>query len=147
MVNRQYLLIDDKMTFGVLENMRKFFLVLLPLFLISCSTCKVAQSSAIKEIQFGHGGGVTQSVTRYTLKSNGCIYNGSKVLRKVRKDELATIYEKAASLNCEPFYSPSNTFSFIRIVKNDTTLEFCWNGIPPLCVMKLNTNLYNLLPK
>ena len=49
------------------------------------------------------------------------------------------IYSNAVSY-CNSLYEDG-------IVKNDTTLEFCWNGIPPLCVMKLNTNLYNLLPK
>lgn len=109
----------------------------------ACSICK----TSIQEIQFGHGGGVTQSITRYIIKPNGKIYQGTDVISNISKKNLAEIYDKAASLNCEPFFMPSNTFSFIRIIKNDTTLYYCWDGIAPLPIMDFDTELYKLLPK
>ena len=126
--------------------MKKLFLFLI-LTLTACSTCNVVKQTSIQEIQFGHGGGVAQSITKYSIKPDGCVYNGKDVIGKVGRSELISVYKDAASLDCEQFDLPSNTFSFIRIVKTDTTLYYCWNGVAPLPVMGLDSKLHNLLPK
>ena len=82
----------------------------------ACSTYSVVKQTSIKEIQFGYGGGVTQSITRYTLKPDGKLYRGQEIIKKVAKDDVLHIYEKAASLDCNEINSPSNTFSFINII-------------------------------
>ena len=126
--------------------MKKRFLFLI-LTLSACSTCNVVKQTSIKEIQFGHGGGVAQSITKYSIKPDGYIYNGEVVIGKVKRSDLMSVYKDAASLDFNTYDLPSNTFSFIRIVKTDTTLYYCWNGVAPLPIMGLDTKLHNLLPK
>lgn len=127
--------------------MRKYLLFLIPVIFVACSTCNIAKQTSIQEIHFGHGGGVTQSIERYAVKPDGRIYQGKDVICKVNKKDLAHIYERAASVNCEPFNMPSNTFSFVCIIKNDTSLYYCWDGVAPLPIMVLDSELYKLLPK
>lgn len=125
----------------------KKYLFLIPLIFVACSSCNIAKRTSIQEIQFGHGGGVSQSVTRYVVKPDGRIYQGQDIIGKVNKKDLAHIYERAASVNCGSFNMPSNTFSFVYIIKNDTSLYYCWDGVAPLPLMDLDTKLHNLLPK
>ena len=127
--------------------MKKYILFLIVILMSACSTYSVVKQTSIKEIQFGYGGGVTQSITRYTLKPDGKIYKGQEIIKKVAKDDVLHIYEKAASLDCNEINSPSNTFSFINIIQNDTSLYYCWNIITPFPLMTLDKELNNLLPK
>lgn len=127
--------------------MKKYMLYVIVILMSACSTYSVVKQTSIKEIQFGYGGGVTQSITRYTLKPDGKLYRGQEIIKKVAKDDVLHIYEKAASLECNEINSPSNTFSFISIIKNDTSLYYCWNMIAPFPIMELDKELTNLLPK
>lgn len=127
--------------------MKKYILFLIAIIMSACSTCNVVKQTSIQKIQFGYGGGVTQSVTIYTLKPDGKLYKGQEIIKKVAKDDVLHIYEKATSLECNEINSPSNTFSFINIIKNDTSLYYCWNMIAPFPIMELDKELTNLLPK
>ena len=127
--------------------MKKLFILIVPLLSIACSICKVPKLSPIREVQFGNGGGVTQSITRYTLKPNGKLYKGQEIIAKIPKDDVVRIYTKAASLKEKDVNSPSNTFSFINIVKTDTMLYYCWNIVAPFPIMELDSELNNVLPK
>lgn len=127
--------------------MKKYMLYVIVILMSACSTYSVVKQTSIKEIQFGYGGGVTQSITRYTLKPDGKLYRGQEIIKKVAKDDVLHIYEKAASLDCNEINSPSNTFSFINIIQNDTSLYYCWNIITPFPLMTLDKELNNLLPK
>ena len=127
--------------------MKKYILFLIVILMSACSTYSVVKQTSIKEIQFGYGGGVTQSITRYTLKPDGKLYRGQEIIKKVAKDDVLHIYEKAASLDCNEINSPSNTFSFINIIQNDTSLYYCSNIITPFPLMTLDKELNNLLPK
>ena len=127
--------------------MKKYILFLIVILMSACSTYSVVKQTSIKEIQFGYGGGVTQSITRYTLKPDGKLYRGQEIIKKVAKDDVLHIYEKAASLDCNEINSPSNTFSVINIIQNDTSLYYCWNIITPFPLMTLDKELNNLLPK
>ena len=127
--------------------MKKYILFLIVILMSACSTYSVVKQTSIKEIQFGYGGGVTQSITRYTLKPDGKLYRGQEIIKKVAKDDVLHIYEKAASLDSNEINSPSNTFSFINIIQNDTSLYYCWNIITPFPLMTLDKELNNLLPK
>lgn len=127
--------------------MKKYILFLIVILMSACSTYSVVKQTSIKEIQFGYGGGVTQSITRYTLKPDGKLYRGQEIIKKVAKDDVLHIYEKAASLDYNEIHSPSNTFSFINIIQNDTSLYYCWNIITPFPLMPLDKELNNLLPK
>lgn len=127
--------------------MKKLILFVLPILLFACSVCNVVKQTSIQEIQFGYGGGVAQSVTKYSLKPNGQLYMGQKVIGKVDKRQLLDIYKEAAAIENASIDSPSNTFSFINIVKSDTTVYYCWNILAPISIMELDKKLNNLLPK
>lgn len=117
------------------------------LIFFPCAACRVNKDIATKEIQFGYGGGVTESMYSYTLKANGQIYKGDDCLGKVGKKKTIDIYREADAINYPTINSPSNTFSYIKIIKSDTSLYYCWSVTAPLQISRLNSKLNNLLPK
>lgn len=106
--------------------MNKTMPIIIMLLLSSCSTCKIAKQSSIREIQFGNGGGFTGAVTTYCLKADGSLYKQEQLIKRLTCDSLCTIYELAEQLPQEDFIHPGNTYSFIRLVAYDTLHYYQW---------------------
>lgn len=107
--------------------MKKVYLILIVILLSACSTCKVAEKSPIREIQFGNGGGFTGALTTYYLKADGSLWKQGQKLKNLSCDSLSTIYELAEQLPQEDFIYPNNTYSFIRLTSRDTTYYYTWS--------------------
>lgn len=107
-----------------------------------CSVNKAIQQTEVQEITFGYGGGVTQDVTSYVIKSNGIVLYKDKIIRKIPKDELAEIYEDAANLG-NSFNHPQNTFSFIKVSKTNGESYYCWGDVTAIPIITLFAKLNN----
>lgn len=125
-------------------NMKNILFLILILF-ASCSSCKVAKQSPIREIQFGSGGGFTGAVTTYSLKADGSLWKQDKILKKLPCDSLSVIYDIVEQLPHEDYIYPGNTYLFIRIVSHDTSYYYTWTceNIPDGKIV----DLYNKLNK
>ncbi len=107
--------------------MKKITLLIIPIMIIACSTCKVANVSRIQEIQFGEGGGVTGQVSTYSLKSNGKIYIGETLIREIPSDTISVILDLVEHLPKENAIKPNNTYNFIRLILKDKTYYYVWS--------------------
>lgn len=105
-----------------------------------CSVNKAIQQTEVQEITFGYGGGITQDVTSYVIKSNGIVLQKDKIIRKIPKDELAEIYEDAANLG-NSFNYPQNTFSFIKVSKTNGESYYCWGDVTAIPIITLFAKL------
>lgn len=126
--------------------MRNILFVILSAFVLSaCSTCKVAKSSPIQEIQYGSGGGFTGNVTTYTLKSDGTLWQQEKQISKLSCDALSSIFDLAEQLPKEGFVQPGNVYSFVKIISKDATYYYAWSAgkLPDTKVTELYTKLNN----
>lgn len=125
--------------------MKKVIYVIIALLLSACSTCKVAKSSPIREIQYGNGGGFTGNVTTYTLKSDGTLWQQEKQIFKLSCDALNSIFELAEQLPKEDFVQPGNVYSFVKIISKDATYYYAWTAgkLPDAKVTELYTKLNN----
>lgn len=121
----------------------KKLLLLLSLSLIACSTCKVANVSRIKEIQFGEGGGITGQIRTYSLKNDGKICIGEKQIKVISSDSISAILDLAEHLPKENSVMPSNTFNFIRLILEDKTYYYVWSieNMPDTKVLELYKRL------
>ena len=97
------------------------------MLLSACSACKVAKSSPIQEIRFGHGGGFTGAVRSYTLKSDGTIWQQDKQIKKIPCDSLSAIFELVEELPQADYVHPGNTYHFVRINMPDKKYNYTWS--------------------
>jgi len=125
--------------------MKKYFLFIVIILLSACATSKLTTRTDIKEIRFGYGGGVAQTVTHYNLHPDGSLYQNGQKINKVSKDKVKVVYDKADSLNYKSFDRPGNTFSYVHIVKEDTTLSYCWETVAAIPITNLFIELQNLI--
>ena len=124
--------------------MKKIAIILFAILLVSCSAYKVARTSAIQEIQFGNGGGVTGAVTTYSLKADGSLWKGDDKLKTVSCDTLSSIIKLAETLPKENFVHPNNVYTFVRIIKSGSTYYYAWslgNSVPDKPVTELYIKL------
>lgn len=117
------------------------------MLLSSCSTCKIAKQSSIREIQFGSGGGFMGAVTTCYLKEDGSLYEQEQYIKKLSCDSLGTIYELAEELPQEDFIQSGNTYYFIRLVSRDTVHYYQWilENKPNEKIVELYTKLLKQL--
>jgi len=107
--------------------MKQFSIILFAILFVSCTTCKVAKTSPIREIQFGSGGGFTGARTTYSLKADGSLWKGNEKIKTLSCDSLTSIFELAETLPKENFVHPNNTYSFVRIIRSGTTYYYTWS--------------------
>ena len=125
--------------------MKKVIYVIIALLLSACSTCKVAKSSPIQEIQYGSGGGFSGTVSAYTLKSDGTLWQQKKQISKLSCAALCSIFELAEQLPKEDFVQPGNVYSFVKIISKDATYYYAWAAgqLPDAKVIELYSKLNN----
>lgn len=122
--------------------MRKFWIITVIAFMTiamtSCGSSKpLAETYHITEIAFGYGGGFAGTVTRYVIKGDGKLYKDDAYLQAINKDEQSAIW-KCASHVSGGYNKPGNTFHFVRIVKDNETVYYCWELLPPQEIAELN---------
>jgi len=135
----------------ILYRMKVLSLILitsvLAFILCSCSACKVVKPSTVKEIQFGYGGGVTGVVTTYSIKSDGNLWKGNEKIKKIPCDTLKEIIRQVESLPKDDFIYPDNTYSFVRIIRNDKIYYYAWSyaKMPDQQIIEMYKKLNRLL--
>lgn len=107
--------------------MKQIVFYMMVLVLSSCSVCKVAKSSPVREIHFGNGGGFTGNVTSYTLKNDGTLWQEGQQLKKISCDSLSVIFEMAEDMPRKDYVQPGNTYTFIRIITADGQHYYSWS--------------------
>lgn len=127
--------------------MKKALLSFIPMMLVACSTCKVAQMTPVKEIQYGSGGGYTGAVKTYSLKADGTLWEENKKIAKLSCDTLYSIYEYAELLPKENYVHPMNSYSFVRILTRDKTYYYVWSWSdkPPMEIINIYQKLIRQL--
>ena len=108
-----------------LSNWLPFASMLLIFLLFSCNKKMAAEKMPTTRMEFGHGGGFTGAVTTYVLLDNGRIYEALsdeknyKRLRKIPKDETATLYAECEKLQTLKTDSPGNMYYFVTMKKGE----------------------------
>ena len=102
-------------------------LVAMSLIAPACSTCKVSTQNHIKEILFGHGGGVTNQEVTFVLTKNGKLYQGKKLLKKINCEDVEQIFSKASNMNAAEINEYGNTYWFVEFIGKNNK-KYVWTG-------------------
>lgn len=108
-----------------LSNWLPFAGMLLIFLLFSCNKKMAAEKMPTTRMEFGHGGGFTGAVTTYVLLDNGRIYEALsdeknyKRIRRIPKDETATLYGECEKLQTLKTDSPGNMYYFVTMKKGE----------------------------
>ena len=125
--------------------MKRLLYLLIPLIsLFSCSSSKFIDGTNITRIEFGYGGGVTGAITKYAISKDGQLFKDGALVRKLPKQEMLSIFDASAKLKGQ-YNHPGNTFHYIRIVKSDEQVYYCWELLAPNEVNELFTLLKKYL--
>lgn len=125
--------------------MKRLFYLFIPIFvLFSCSTSKYVKSTNISRIEFGYGGGVTGAITNFVISQDGKLYKDGALIKKLSKQELYSVFEVSSKIEGQ-HNRPGNTFTYIRIVKSNEKIYYCWEMFAPKEVNELFTLLKKYL--
>ena len=143
-INRT-LTLPSRFYFFTYINMKRIFYLLTLIFvLFSCSTSKFLESSSITRIEFGYGGGVTGAITQYAISKEGNLFKDGVWVKKLSKQELCSVFDASSKVEGQ-YNRPGNTFNYIRIVKSDKQIYYCWEMFAPSEVNELFTLLKKYL--
>lgn len=96
-------------------------------------------------INFGLGGGFTNSFQSYTLYSNGKLVGNGHILKQVSSESLVTIFNLADSIH-ESYIAPGNTYQFVNIISDSDSIYCSWQYGDQTIDTKI-TILYDKLKK
>lgn len=125
--------------------MKRLFYLFIPIFvLFSCSTSKYVKSTNISRIEFGYGGGVTGAITKFVISKDGKLYKDGALVKNLSKQELYSVFNASSKIEGHHNH-PGNTFNYIRIVKTNEQIYYCWEMFAPKEVNELFTLLKKFL--
>ncbi len=122
--------------------MKYFYLFLVGVVLTACNITGKIESTGIKSLSFGTGGGFTNEIKSYTLLPNGALWlhnslsKDSTLIKKVSKSKVNNFYSEALDLGLDTlrYSKPGNTYYFIAVnvkgVPNKTEWSAGQTGIP-----------------
>jgi len=110
--------------------MRIFTLLLLFLFLLSCSSTRNGDSPQTRSLQFGSGGGVSGMVSKYRLEENGDLFKIDPVtgeeekIDHLRRRKVKSLFNTCVSMTpcASGFSEPENYYYFLKM---NTATESC----------------------
>ncbi len=116
--------------------MKVLYLLLLMSVFTACTTTGKIESTGLKTISFGTGGGFTNEVKTYSLLPDGELWlynsltNDSTFIKHVKRGKVSKIYSGARTMGLDTLrYSyPGNIYSFITVVKKGSSNKIVWNN-------------------
>lgn len=116
--------------------MKLFYLLLFSIILTSCNITDKIESTGIKAISYGSGGGFTNEVKIYTILPDGAVWlhnsitNDSIFVKRIAKKEVNKVYGNALKLGLDTLSlsNPGNTYTFIGVAKDGTFNKVVWSS-------------------
>jgi hypothetical protein len=122
--------------------------------LVFCKHTKYTADTMPKaQIRFGRGGGFTGMEQKYTLLSNGQLFDGGKTeLDSAKKRVAKACFKTAEKLGLEKlaYTNPGNTYSFIEVPSGEGFNRISWGGqgaAVDAAIVQLHEQLMGLLPQ
>lgn len=107
-----------------------------------CKSVKES-GSAITEIHFGTGGGVTGTLDDNHIGSDGAVYHHEKYIRTLAGEELEKVLSTAQSLEPDTIKDLGNFYYYINFKDKEVTYNFVWSN--KSVIKPQLKNWYNLL--
>lgn len=106
--------------------MKRLFYLFIPIFvLFSCSTSKYVKSTNISRIEFGYGGGFTNSIKTYILLDDGTLLENGRVIKQLPIDSITSTFIFADSIK-DSYITPGNTYQYVNIYHPEDSVFCSW---------------------